>query len=313
MRFEAVSFYASQDHYWDHLAPVAEIAGLDRVTRLSQASGTVVVAGFTDALEVATRPEVEAVVYVEHGAGQQYGGSYGYSGSPGVVKARGFICPNETVADRWRRRYRYAEVEAVGCPRLDRWHLARDASDRRTVAVTWHWPCRIHPMAGTALDAHRAVLGDAVDRWKSRGWTVLGHGHPKAGGYRDLWARLGVEWVSVDEVFERAAILVADNTSLLPEFMSLDRPVVFINDPAWDHGVQLGGRFWDWVAGGWQVSSPSDLSRIPLESLVDDDPYAEPRGEVVRSVYAHVDGKAAERAAELIGRVSRRYHGLQLR
>lgn len=287
-------FYASEPHYWDHLAPIyAELGRSEPVRRVfapHEATATTVVASWVDAKAVRT-----PVIYVEHGAGQQYGNQEGYSGSHGLRgKARGFICPSEVVADRWRASYRVPAV-AVGCPKLDRW--LESTPEPMTVGVTFHWRCAVAREAGTAWDHFVGGLEDMIWHLTDLGYTVLGHAHPRMPEARHWFTERGL-YVDHDELMARAGALVADNTSLLPEFMALDRPVAFLHSPKWRRSVDHGGRFWDWCVAGIEYEDPkSFLIEDPIAAAAD---FVEDRRKVADSIYAHRDGSSSRRAADFI-------------
>lgn len=137
-----IDVWCSERHYFDHLLPVWEALeerGTFHVSRRiapyaqrhtdvligrpRPRGAPILVASLQDSLAVWGRPRI----YLEHGAGQTYGGDpkaaeHGsYSGGKGHGGTILFLCPNETVASRWRHTYPDVPVEVVGCPKLDRW------------------------------------------------------------------------------------------------------------------------------------------------------------------------------------------------
>jgi hypothetical protein len=286
--------------------PIVEALGLDfAVTRPREARGLSIVASGGDAGKLSSRAPY---VYVEHGAGQTYGG-HPHSGYPGSLQHRNvkaFICPNERVAGIWRAAYPDVPAVAVGCPFLDPWHLGeRPIPVDRTVTITFHWKCKVSKFSNWAFPHYRAELHHVVDAWRRQGWIVLGHAHPKERvALKKFWDSIGVEFVEdIAEVYDRSHVLVADNSSVLPEFMSLGRPVIFMNAPWYDTNTYVGGRFWDWEVGGYVVGGPLEMPDIGLDWLCITDPFAAARKRVVESVYAYSDGHASARAAEVIHRV----------
>lgn len=306
-----IDLYASQPHYLDHLAPIwrvlpPELRG-DLHYRTTPARWPadrwVLVGGYADAQKAAPRP----LVYVEHGAGQSYSGDLraaadpSYSGGQGEAHrtVRLYLAPNQAAADRWRARGRLAVV--VGCPKLDPWHRGvRGAPMPRTVAVTFHWPCSLCPEAGTALPHYQPALAAQVARWRANGWSVWGHGHPRATTVlRRLWARLAVPWVpDLADVLDGASVLVGDNSSALYEMASLGRPVVCLNAPWYRRDVHHGLRFWSHPPGV-QVDDAEQLAQLDLAVL--HHPAADAiRRAAVAAAYHRTDGLAAERAANAI-------------
>ena len=287
-------------HYQNHLDPIFEALGRPGVvTQPWRARGHALVGSWADADQCGIRK-----FYVEHGAGQTYdkvpawAANY-YSGSRGHRRVVGFICPSERVADRWRRAYDgLVPTAAVGCPKLDR-YVGYVPPGPPTVALTFHWECRICPETLPALNHYSKDLPALVRWWQSKGFTVLGHGHPKDETAERRWKLLGVEYAASEfEVFERAHILVGDNTSLLPEFMALDRNVVFLNAP-W-YQTEHGGRFWEWTSGGRMANNSDELAAIDLWELLEADTLRVERTAVADSVYAYRDGSSSRRAAEFI-------------
>lgn len=324
--------YASLPHYFDHLAPVVqalrdtELRGVGSVLRGVEAparrpwgdplrrdrTGLIyLVASYADALRVAPAP----VILLEHGAGQSYHGdpaaasSGSYSGGEGLEGCVLFLCPNESVADRWRARYR-APAVVVGCPKLDRWHAAparAQSAHPATVAISFHWSNPLCPESQWALPHYRAALRALRDDLASAGVRLIGHGHPRA--WRQLrqeWGRAGIEPVrDLADVFDRADLLLVDNSSAGYEFASLGRPVVWLSAPWYRREVHHGGRFWNDVEGMPHVEQPEDLSPIALSVLTDPMRWEPGRARMVASAYAFTDGRASERAATAITQVVR--------
>ena len=302
-----IDLAASEPHYRTHLLPIFEalpddVRGKDWGDAMRiPPDRTLLLGGYADV----KRHALNRYVYVEHGAGQSYVGmDYGvlpfYSGGHGHNNAIGFICPNDEVASRWVKIYPDTPVAVVGCPRLDPWHsgLRGKQVEDRTVAITFHWDAiftGVHATA-SAFGHYYDCLADVIFNWRNQGWTVLGHWHPRYPAVAQFWEQLsgqfGVEVVAdADEVLDRASVLVADNTSMQADFLSLGRPVVWLNHPTYRLDDVHGGRFWVWpTLGGQSVSSPEDLRRIDLASLP----------EVTGHPYAYADGRASQRASSAI-------------
>lgn len=340
-----IDAYASMPHYHDHLRPVWEalppdcrgtlyVAGKAAKAdppgtvrgRVARDGGPVLVASTADARAIHGR----SYIYAEHGAGQVYSGDpatarhASYSGGRDHERCVLFLCPNETVAARWRAAYPSTPAVVVGSPRLDRWHrgtLVAEAEPDHSfgvglplppafvaggssfcVAVTFHWNGRLIPEMGTAWKHYDRALPELVAWAAANGVRVLGHGHPRIWPHlRRRWETLGIEHTAdAEEVFARADVLVADNTSLIYEFASLDRPVVVLNAPWYRRHVDHGLRFWSEADVGVQVDEPSELPTRLAYALTDPPAVAQRRREVVDSVLPLRDGRAAERAAAAI-------------
>lgn len=314
-----ITVYASQAHYWRHLAPVADelrARGHDVracAQRPSQPWGDplpahlspsdlFIVAGWVDARMV----QRGRVVYLEHGAGQTYvpAPKDGYAGSPGLQHVRLFLCPSETVAARWRQRYPQAAVEVVGCPALDQ-HYADDyargvqqavGATRPLVAFTSHWACSICPETMPALPLYEQAIRDLQVE-------IVGHAHPRDTHPAKMWARLGVPFEpDPDVILRTASLLVADNTSLQAEAAACGIPLVFLNRPEYRRDVHHGGRFWEWPEGQVSVDEPAGLADAITWALVDPPAVQSSRAKMVRSIYDHLGGASA-RAADAIERL----------
>lgn len=314
---KSIALVASEPHYLHHLLPIwdlipdsykaGEVLGQDGRFRTQRTADVLLVAGYADV----KRFPRSHYIYVEHGAGQSYGEPTDlhlfrsvrpyYSGGNAHQQCVMFLCPNEEVVSRWLARYPDKPAIAVGSPRLDAWHSgSRCTHEPRTVAVTFHWDAQFTgvPETKSAFSEYHDGLPDVLRRWVSQGWHVIGHHHPRYPAVGEFWRshelrQIGVEYVAdAAEVLDRSAILVADNTSMQAEFLSLGRPVIWLNHSDYRPNVEHGGRFWTWprLAGGPQVDSAASLAAVDLDSL--EAPTWHP--------YAANDGLASQRAAEAI-------------
>lgn len=146
-----------------------------------------------------------------------------------------------------------------------------------------------------------------IQRFRAQGWKVIGHGHPRDDHAKKRWESMGVEWVATDdEVFRRASLLIADNTSLMYEFASLGRPVLALNAPWYRRDVEHGLRFWSHVPG-MQIDTPERLWDLDLDAYVSSPEVEMLRERAAVEAYAHVDGHAAQRAASFIVDLLERY------
>jgi hypothetical protein len=322
-----ITAYASQPHYWRHLAPVvdelrargeavttwAERAHQpwgDRPPRTTRTDDLILVAGWVDGRRWPRNP----LVYLEHGAGQRYadGNGAGYAGAQGLSHVVTFLTPGEHVAQAWREAYPAATVETVGCPALDYRHGVKGAAmatahDRGpfgrapVVVVTSHWRCGVCPETAPALHLYEKALREVLEADKfDKRISVIGHCHPRAQREAQrFFDRLGVELdVDPDSVLGRADLLVADNTSLMYEAAAFDIPVLALNAPTYRRDVEHGLRFWSHVPG-LTCNSPTEF-RAELERALTDPPEAQVlRRRAAEHVYAH-RGTAAARAADAV-------------
>ncbi len=316
---KSIALVASEPHYEHHLRPIwdlipdkykaGEVLGLDGRLRTQRPADVLLVAGYADV----KRFPRSHYVYVEHGAGQSYVDPTDvhlfravrpyYSGGNAHQQCLMFLCPNEEVVSRWLARYPDKPAVAVGSPRLDAWHNgSRGTHEPRTVAVTFHWDAQFTgvPETKSAFHEYQDGLSRILSRWVSEGWSVLGHHHPRYPAVGQFWRSsdiqsIGVEYVSsADEVLDRAGILVADNTSMQAEFLSLGRGVVWLNHSDYRTNVEHGGRFWTWpTLGGGPSCTAETLARLDLDDV-------EMTG---WQPYFANDGLASQRAAEAVCRL----------
>lgn len=278
---------ASQPHYRAHLDPITALVDIPDDVAL--------VASHRDLVSVRRR-RPRKVILAQHGAGQSYGGDpkaahvAAYPGGDDNHDVGLFLVPNEHAARRWRERYPAASVRVVGCPALDT-RPAREPGPF-TIAIAFHWDARFVPEARSGLTWFAPAVQPLGKLFR-----LIGHGHPRRVDLARFYRRNGVELVTdVDEVFRRADLLIADNTSVLFEFAATGRPVVVMNPPWYRLDIDHGLRFWDAVPGP-AAANPCELGDAILEAL------SEPptrREAAVSTVYAHRSGAAPRAAAAIV-------------
>ena len=300
LRPDGVIFFASRRHYARHLQPVADVLGLPVLRRIPKGPppSHVVIAGASD-LDKLRRSS--RVALLEHGAGQTYLGldHRSWAGGGHRDKVSLFLCPRQEVCDANLARYPEAEAVAVGCPALDR-YAVRPAPADPLVVFTFHPSYAVAqqiPELRSAFEHYRQAIPETVEALRSEGVDVVGHWHPRSPGTRNFWRSIGVDqcedW---DGLLGRLSVLVADNTSALPEAMAVGASAVFLNTPDYRRDVEHRGRFWAWPRGGFSCDDPADLTATVLRALGGPPPEAQ---EVALSIYGPLGG-AAERAAEAI-------------
>lgn len=314
--------YASprRPHYPRHIQPVARelkerghAVELLRPGRTPPEGSVALVASATDTQALSTTGN-RRIIHIEHGAGQTYDGdpatrgSRGYPGGEGYDRVILFLCPSQTVADKWTARYPDAAAVAVGCPALDDYHRTPITPTQPRIAMTFHWRSGHGPEASTAWEVYsRAIADQLIPLALDQGWSLIGTEHPRwEGTLLTDWKMLGVPTAGRQgvsgwtDVMDRATLLVADNTSMQTEFASLGRPVLWLNSPEYRRDVDHGGRFWDWPKGQVSCDSPFDLADKVRDAMADGPAVAAARQAMVNDVYIACDGKAAERAADAI-------------
>lgn len=297
---------ASEAHYLRHLLPIWEalpekLRGIVRYTPNStpvpRRNTVALVAGWQD---VSPLRGLQPMIYVEHGAGQSYGGdprlasqpSYSASGGARHTGVVAFLAPNSRVARQWKS----APAAVIGCPKLD--EFLETPPIPGSVCFAWHWDCEITPEAGSAWAHWRDGMREIVDRLHAEGREVYVHAHPRwRGRIDDELISTGARLLRTEvQVFNQAAILCADNTSLMYEFAALDRPVVALNAPWYRRNVHHGLRFWDSIPGP-QVDDPDEFSSLLFEG------GHELRRRVAAEVYEVPVGQASAVAARHVTEV----------
>lgn len=295
--------FARAEHLAHHLYPIWRHLGdlrgefvqdrMGRAPRHWDQNDIVLVASYLDIASTMGR----RTIYVEHGAGQTYSGgnpaatNY-YHGADHPENVIGYICPRQEVADAWGR-----PAFAAGAPVCDPYELF---ATEKVAAITFHWngapPHKVGvPEAGTALEHYRDRLPAIVAVLQEFGYEVLAHHHPRFTHMHSVWTKLGMDVACVNEVRQRASLIIGDNTSLLYEMAYCFRDVISLNAPWFRRDVEHGLRFWS-HAPGVQVGSPEELIAIIPELELG---IASVAPSLCEYVYgkAHSDGNDGHRAA----------------
>jgi len=288
-----IDAYASEPHYREHIEPVFAALGSLRGEWRRHGTDPVIVASYKDLMGVGER----RVIFMEHGAGQTYGrGNPAYAGGSGREQVRLFLCPSKRVAKINREAWPGTPSVVIGCPKLERY--ARIEPVPGVVGFAFHWNGGVCPETRSALSYYVEGLRDVAERY-----VTIGTAHPRiARAAAKVYADAGIEWVDADEMFRRAEVLACDNTSLGWEFISLDRPVVWLNAPWYRRGVEHGMRFWEWADSGVQVDEPHQLSAGVGLALADEPAQQARRHEVAAEVYGcHSAARGATAIMERFG------------
>lgn len=304
-----VDVVASQRHFLDHMLATfyrlpVEMQGLVHpIGEMSaQADRVLMVANGRDAQLMG---RTHQLIYVEHGAGQTYTGaewivehpSYSGHGGSKFRNVLGFIAPSQAVADRWET----APAVAVGCPKLDVYRRLK-VGEPDSICFTFHFEGTMCPENGTAWWHYASSLKAITEHLQSMGFLVYGHSHPRWNGALDApMTEAGMELLRTDgEVFRNAHMLIADNTSLIPEMASLGRRVALLNCPNYRRDVHHGGRFWEWTQCTLEFDDPSDILQLDLGSKWDSPSFARASKTLAKQVYAFNDSRCSQRAAAFI-------------
>lgn len=273
----------------------------------------VIVASFEDYRAVSPSP----VILVNHGAGQTYSTEKGidhpsYSGGSNRERVVLFLGPSERDAEVSRLAYPGARSVAIGCPKLDPFHLPKRDCEGSfvqrnvppVVAFTFHCDAHVVPETRWAWPLFKGAITDLARRQSELPFRMLGHCHPRFYNYMEkAWRALKVEFEpDPNVILKRASCLVFDNSSFGMEFASLDKPVVVLNPPWYRRDVHHGGRFWEWSEVGVQVDDPANLLPAINLALTDPPHIQNRRREVISDVYNGIplDGRATERAVSAI-------------
>jgi hypothetical protein len=304
-----IDFFASETHYADHLRPIhsalqqdvrGSFLGTSTVDfLLANIDRIAVVASFKDLRKV--RKTGRPVVICEHGAGQGYvgirSGSYiGALDRDGVV---GALVPGPHALERQLAAHPEIPAHAIGCPKMDihHWAPTEPKSDPPTIAISFHWDCRLTPETRSTFNYFKSALPELARRY-----NLIGHAHPRhANRLEREYSQLGIEFVAdFEEVLDRAQVYCVDNSSTLFEFASTGRPVVVMNGPDFRRDVDHGMRFWEFADIGANADGPASLLSAARFALNDLPEHVERRREITAKVYGPVDGKAAQRAAQAL-------------
>ncbi len=309
-----ISFFGTEKHFIDHLAPVykalefekvfygpyelkehARTRGIDLVA--SQAPlvscAPVVVASHGD--NDKCRAAGLATIFCEHGVGQTYTVRHpSFAGGTRRDNVLMFLCPNDMATARNVLFYPEIGATTVGIPKLD--ELAQiPKPEEDVVAVSFHWDCKVVPETRSAFDHYKSVLKKLHNTVK-----VIGHCHPRNKTVAGWYKQAGIEYVEdFYDVVRRATVYVCDNSSTIFEWAALGRPVVLLNSPHYRREMHHGLRFWSYAHIGINVWEPEELVGSVLLALED-----EPEQEMIRDMLATrvcpYVGTSVERAVKAI-------------
>jgi len=249
-------------------------------------------------------------ILMEHGVGLTFHHP-AYAGGKGSRElASFFLAPNSLVAGKTARAIAGARQKVVGTPKMDKYMppspalppnaeeriQGKGAKEKPVVCIAFHWDgSQVAPEAGNAWRHYQGVLSSLAHE---SGFTLIGHGHPRAiDEFAKVYEKLGIEVVrSFDDVMQRADVYVNDCSSTMYEFCVTGKAVVILNAPQFRKYVSFGLRFWDYADVGPQVEGPDGLLRAIERVLVAPEIYEEARMQAVADLYPFL-GQSAVRAA----------------
>lgn len=312
-----IDFFASERHYIDHIAPVW--LGLPKSARgrfLTKSDDLVIYAASKGVSAIVDNPTDNLtlvssygdykktqgpVVFMEHGIGHSYSNNHpSYAGGEGKDRAILFLCQHELTASKNRATYPNAKIAVIGTPKLDT--LTPRPAIGRTVAISFHWDCKVSPESRSALPHFRNVIPHLA---RAKDIELIGHAHPKVSfnlSMQRYYRSVGVEYVhNFEEVLDRADLYVIDNSSSAYEFAALGRNVLHLNAPWYRRDVSHGIRFWDYLPGP-MVDYPKQVLPLIRKMLDNPELYDPQREAVVSQLYPH-RGKATSLAVKAIKEV----------
>lgn len=306
--------YASERHYIDHTAKIwlALRSGIRNrfivktpdLAQYAQSLGVIAEVGLpTDNPTLVAsfgdyRRTSGPVIYMEHGIGHTYSNNHpSYAGSNGKDRVVLFLCQHELTANKNKAAYPDVPVAIIGTPKLDAYK--QRGVQGRTVAISFHWDCKVSPESRSAFMHYRGVIAQLNT---AKDINLIGHAHPKVTWNQTLqryYKALGVEYVhNFDEVLDRADLYVIDNSSTAYEFAAMGRPVLHLNNPSYRKDVSHGIRFWDYLPGP-MVNQPREVLPKIRKMLDFPELFDDQRKDVVKKLYPYL-GKATARAVKVI-------------
>lgn len=318
-----VAFHASFRFHEAILGPIRDTLG-GRAETLLTADRVAVVAFAPHVVAMAAGPHLEYFRYHLPGAflvNVRHGmiGKAGLRRRPARASARVFdaVCVGDELkkATYERAHARPLEFWETGYPQLDPL-FRRDRppalplpGGRPTVlyAPTWNLGLTSATMLGPRLvELVRAEASDVNVLIKPH--PVIADWHPR---WMSMWARLAAEHRGVHLVLDTHAdvvpyllasdALVSDASSVIFEFLALDRPVVLITNPrrAADPAWAPDDIVWRWRDLGDEIHDVRELPAAVAEALRHPDRHAERRRAYADVLFGRfTDGRSHQRIAE---------------
>lgn len=183
-----------------------------------------------------------------------------------------------------------------GQPKLDRWYKYSPFNDRPTAAISFRWR-----KEQSALEHYLPYLADIAAEAKKKGVRLIGHGHPLSfkTEFAHVWKKVAIiAEPSFEEVLRLADVYAADCSSSSFEFVGLDRPVVFLDCPAYAN-LSKPPRFTQSEAGIIN-KHPKDLVEDILLAHSDPPHIKEARAKVKNLMHGVFKGEASSNAARVL-------------
>lgn len=249
-----IGWRAHFPHYRRHLDPILAELNRQGYNTAPEPRPTMLVASRIDAQRVHwvddRHPQPERIILVEHGTGQPYSTDRGIldGGGGGTYETVTlFLAPSQRVADMMAPMFPNATLAVVGSPALEATQALRNATDtpKTDVVFTCHWQSTMKSVAResyTSWPWSRDVLLALADEFGDR---VVAHGHPRPKGVQGqihhhaskAGIRTETDW---DRAAATASVVVADNTSVMWEALTMGIPVVAMTPPDWNDDAPHG-------------------------------------------------------------------------
>jgi hypothetical protein len=162
------------------------------------------------------------------------------------------------------------------------------------------------PAVNVLIKPH-PVIGDWRPRWMGR-WRRMAAAHPNVHLVEDTHADVVPYLLAAD-------VLLSDASSVIFEFLALDRPIILVSNPrrAADPAWRPADIVWQWRDLAHEIHDPDELPAAVEEALKDPDTRGARRAAYARRLFGpFTDGRNAERVAERIldagARVARGEH-----
>lgn len=183
-----------------------------------------------------------------------------------------------------------------GQPKLDRHFGVRPQNPNPTIAISFRWR-----EVRSAFEYYAPHMEEFIEKARTEGWRVIGHGHPLAfeTRFRPFWKKLGVERTAdFEKVLRMADLYIVDCSSSTFEFASLERPVVILNAPCYQERDR-GPRYSEKTVG-LECPDPQSLFQTVKLALLDPAHVRAERERIVKMMFGEVDGQSSIRAAEAL-------------
>jgi hypothetical protein len=154
---------------------------------------------------------------------------------------------------------------------------------------------RAHAPGVNVLIKPHPVIGDWRPRWMAT-WARLARDHPRVHLVSDAHADVMPYLLASD-------VLVSDASSVIFEFLALDRPVVLITNPlrAADPAFAPDDIVWRWRDLGHEVHAVSELPAAVADALAHPERHADRRHAYAKVLFGRfTDGCSHRRLAERI-------------